>query len=124
MTHKERLQKVFDTVVRHLLDQGQPSIDEDGHCAYRGRDGRKCAIGALIADEHYQPCMEGVATDDIIVVEALNQSLGFDVCEIPLGLDVLAALQETHDETEPKDWMDALLLIADEYGLSDKEIAV
>lgn len=36
-------------------------------CAYRGADGRKCAIGHCIPDEAYDPKMEGhMAFDDIV----------------------------------------------------------
>lgn len=53
------LQEVFDKVARHLLTQGQRSIlRETGRCAYRGDEGCMCAVGVLIADEHYHPKLE------------------------------------------------------------------
>lgn len=61
-------QEVFDTVVRHLAKQGAKSAvmkkGETGtsyeRCMYRGPDGLKCAAGALINDDEYDPSMEGV----------------------------------------------------------------
>jgi hypothetical protein len=51
-------QEIFDTVAKHLLAQGERAITENGACAYRGVEGRKCAIGCLIPDEVYDPNME------------------------------------------------------------------
>lgn len=51
-------QKIFNKVVQHLHDQGEPSI-ENGVCKYRGPNNTKCAIGALIPDSSYDPKMEG-----------------------------------------------------------------
>lgn len=46
-------QEIFDTVARHLFAQGEPAMDGNAACAYRAPKGLKCAVGALIADEHY-----------------------------------------------------------------------
>lgn len=55
-------QEVFDTVARHLLTQGKQSIARDVSggfmCLYRGPDGCKCAVGALIGDDEYRADME------------------------------------------------------------------
>ena len=40
-------------MVEHLRQQGKPSVGPNGACLYRGPDGTKCAIGALIPDECY-----------------------------------------------------------------------
>lgn len=53
-------QTVVDKVLKHLWDQGECSRDPFiNACAYRGRNGTKCAIGILIPDEIYLPEMEG-----------------------------------------------------------------
>lgn len=62
-------QQLFDFVAWHLLEQGAPSlrtvVDEaDGRlgnitCAYRGQEGRMCAVGCLLRDDEYVPNMEG-----------------------------------------------------------------
>lgn len=52
-------QEIFDTVAKHLFAQGKRSILNNGvSCAYRGADGLKCAVGALIADEEYTEEMD------------------------------------------------------------------
>lgn len=48
------MQETFDLVVQHLANQkGIRSQNKNGACAYRGENGNKCAIGALIPDELY-----------------------------------------------------------------------
>jgi len=55
-------QAVVDKVLKHLWDQGECSRDPFGsECAYRGRNGTKCAIGILIPDDIYSPNMEGMS---------------------------------------------------------------
>jgi hypothetical protein len=61
-------QEIFDTVAKHLFEQGEQSTawDEDfkkNKCRYRdgiGKKGKvlKCAVGVLIPDEDYDPAME------------------------------------------------------------------
>lgn len=53
-------QEVFDQVAVHLLTQKAKSVhpDKPSFCMYRGKDGLKCAAGALIADHEYQPDMD------------------------------------------------------------------
>lgn len=55
MTEKELVKLIFDALVK----QGGPSLGEDGGCAYRGRNGRRCAAGVLMKDEEYSPKFEG-----------------------------------------------------------------
>lgn len=51
-------QKIINTVVRHVLEQGEPSVIVYDYgvqlCAYMSPDGLKCAIGALIPDALYR----------------------------------------------------------------------
>ena len=51
-------QEAFDTVVRHLRNQGRQAID-DGRCSYLTQDGLKCAVGCLIPDDKYGTDFEG-----------------------------------------------------------------
>jgi len=59
------LQEMFDKAVAHFASMEKPSLtttsDEWGYadCAYRGRGGNKCIVGAFIDDEHYDPAFEG-----------------------------------------------------------------
>jgi hypothetical protein len=41
-------QEAFNKVAAHLRSMDRRSVNEHGTCAMRGRDGRKCAVGALI----------------------------------------------------------------------------
>jgi hypothetical protein len=63
-----------------------------GTCLYRGPDGGKCFVGALITDEEYKPEMEGKAikelakANDNLIPERL----------IPFA-EILLELQAIHD---------------------------
>lgn len=49
---KSNIQNWFNTAVAGLAVQGfERSLAEGGSCAFRGVEGRKCAIGHLISDE-------------------------------------------------------------------------
>ena len=41
-------QAAFNKVARHLLRQNAKSTNKDGECLYRGPNGLRCAVGALI----------------------------------------------------------------------------
>ena len=51
-------QEIFDKVAAHFAVQLAPAIDEEGNCQYRAEDGHKCAVGALIPDDAYDPKCE------------------------------------------------------------------
>lgn len=50
-------QETFDFVVQHLYRQGRPA-DDGYYCAYRTKDGLKCAAGCLIPDDMYSRRLE------------------------------------------------------------------
>lgn len=109
-------QEIFDKVAKHLLGQMQKSqlnIGIDGEsvtiCAYRGRDGLKCAIGVLIPDEKYDPIMEDAA----IPLGAIGVD-PFDVDTIYM----LENLQSVHDTCQPEEWKDRLMAVGKAFGLS------
>ena len=55
-------QEAFNATFIGLRDQGFHRSLADGtttFCAYRGAEGRKCAIGFLIPDESYSDVIEG-----------------------------------------------------------------
>ena len=62
MKQYNNLQEIYDTAVAGLASQGfQPAYNTDyggPSCAYRGTEGRKCAIGWCIPDELYVPEIE------------------------------------------------------------------
>lgn len=53
-------QEVFDQAAIHLLTQKEQCTDSpnSSRCVYRGRNGMKCAAGALMADHEYKPEMD------------------------------------------------------------------
>jgi hypothetical protein len=54
---------MFDKMVAHLREQKAFSAQSPNSmaCSYRGAGGTKCAIGALIPDDKYDPDFEGHA---------------------------------------------------------------
>lgn len=83
-------QEIFDTVVRHLAQQGhravaKPSIlSSEPVCMYRTPNGSKCAFGALIPDAVYDPRMENLRAKVLIEVGVESLYTGTDVPIPPL----------------------------------------
>lgn len=83
------------TAIEGLLEQGLPSATE-ALCKYLGPNGRKCAVGQLIADENYHSELEGLIVNEISVQEAIKLSWpNVDVNDDLVS--VLMALQRMHD---------------------------
>lgn len=63
-------QEIFNRVVEHAKTMRGPSyIMYDRHfptCAYRGCNGNKCLIGAVLPDNLYCPDMEASIIEDIL----------------------------------------------------------
>jgi hypothetical protein len=105
--------EIFEKVKTHLLTQKEWSRGSRG-CMYRGPNGLKCAIGALITDECYNTELEGRSADAYEVVEALKCS-GIEVG--PGDTHFLCQLQGIHDANSPDRWPGILNDIAKEYDL-------
>lgn len=103
-------QELFDRVATHLLTQGEQSFDEGIGCAYRGENGKKCAIGCLIPDEWYSEDLEGNTVHQKVIREAAG------IAESQLQL--ADALQACHDCGLVSEWRDTLRQIATGFGLS------
>lgn len=110
MENRELNQAAFDKVVRHLRKQGEPSYQADGEsCAYRGEDGRMCAVGCLIPDEQYSLSLEDRTVAYVMMgVPALSG----------LSHGMLDDLREVHDNLDPDDWEAGLRSVAADYGLT------
>lgn len=81
-------QEIFDTVWLGLKSQGFEgsfNTTECGpECAYRGEDGKKCAVGHLISDEDYQLDFEGYGfTED-------------ETCSVDATIRVSAKVKREH----------------------------
>lgn len=70
-------QEAFNEVMNHLKQQGvyatmpAPNAPFSHKCVYRSDTGLKCAIGALIPDECYDPSLEGKSASQQEVMDAL-----------------------------------------------------
>lgn len=93
--------EIYLRVRKHLLSQGTVSKDSIFKCAYRGEGNLKCAIGVLIADEHYHRDLEGSNVESDNVRWALERS-GVEFG--PGTEEMFVSLQEIHDAYEPKKW--------------------
>lgn len=128
------LQNTFNTVSAHLLNQNERSL-ADYHskqgCAYRGENGLKCAIGALISDEFYLPKLEGSRVAAHRTTEAVLKSLGLErlgtdlakdgeTVDALLFLELLHDLQIAHDNVDPALWQEYLIGIATRFHLEFK----
>lgn len=107
-------QEAFNRVVKHLREQGRKSQGPCGvYCRYRNYEGLKCAVGALIPDELYDPEME--QGGGIEANERVRQLFPDDL------LLMLKALQLDHDYHAPEDWEHCLQITADYFGLEMPE---
>ena len=93
------IQEAFNKAYLGVMQQGRASVNISGRsCLYRGPDGAKCAVGFLIADEHYDRDLEGCPVDLEPVGEALRKS-GVET-DVRFCLNtrlVLGRLQGCHD---------------------------
>lgn len=109
------LQDVFDFIATHLLTQNKKALltpyfeGQKPACAYRAKDGSKCAVGCLLADDEYRPGLEGNPVGDIAYALDLTLDPTLDV--------MLSDLQLLHDENEPEAWPEGLKRISDKFGL-------
>jgi len=100
-------QEAFDKMVTHLRKQGIRSEREDQLCLLRS-NGLKCAIGALITDEEYEPKMENLPLHDLVPVVPVLGALLYEF---------LWDMREVHDNTPPESWEQGFEEVAANYGL-------
>jgi hypothetical protein len=118
-------QEMFDKVARHLLTQGcksqtaEPSRMVFGtavhYCLYRGPEGRKCAIGALIPNWAYRKSMESKIVDMLVAEYALMKWL------IPHPA-LAHELQLLHDTVVVENWPIELRRTAERHGLNTEVV--
>jgi hypothetical protein len=114
-------QELFDKVTRHLLTQNaQATRASDGICCYRTDDGKKCAAGSLIDDEHYTFEFEGKlvpSSPELLANSLVGQALVASGVA-PEQFWLVLELQLVHDLcAEPKFWPGKLATLADREGL-------
>jgi hypothetical protein len=126
-------QAIFDKVYTHLMTQKKraarreriPSIYGVSHrraiCQYRAADGLRCAVGALIPDELYDPWMDEAGSVFALFGDGrsapLAGHLGLNL-DSEEELDFLANLQYIHDQNKPSLWRRKLNRLAKDAGLT------
>lgn len=110
MSYPNNRQIIFDTVVNHLLSQGEKSLFENGRSAYKNPHGLSCAVGCLFTEEEYESRFEGWNVNALHSLKVLPKRL------IP-HFQLLSYLQRVHDVVEVKDWEEALREIAPQLKL-------
>ena len=124
-------QEMFDTVCIHLLAQNEKAKSynggiEHGNCVYKTSRGLKCAVGCLIADEHYNSNLEGKGIEANVPAtrsprNAVEKSIGRELTIKEIRL--LSRLQRLHDGYSPEEWPSGLSRIARRFELNFNEPA-
>lgn len=99
-------QEVFDYVTNHLLTQNKKSTN-GAYCAYRGKNGCKCAAGCLIDDNEYISQIEGFSWFRAIEILKCSSSHS----------ELIMELQNIHDTFLPQEWENQLKSFASEFNL-------
>lgn len=118
-------QEAFDIVYKHMLTQKKRAMDAKGMgCRYRGAGGSKCAAGALIPDELYNPAYEDVNIRYILDPHDSEKDGPADLIEHfkNVSLDLLAKLQNIHDDVPVEIWQMKLCQLAAEKDLTIPKI--
>lgn len=114
-------QQMFNTAYHGLAAQGfTQSMRSDGEsCAYRGQDGKRCALGYLIPDEVYNPEWDGPdGTSAYFLAEYDATNV---ICKA--NQQFLVHLQTVHDcATSPDLMRERLAGFAKEHGLTIPEL--
>ncbi len=97
MDDDTKLRDAMHRAAAAVILQGSRSVDKHGECVYRGTEGRKCAVGHMIADEHYYADLEGRPSHNSEVRAAASASLGVGVLSLQ-QINELQFLQEWHDD--------------------------
>ena len=114
----EQMQKAYETIRAHLIQQGRPAVDRrTGSCFYR-HEGLKCAVGCLISDDAYDETLEDATPLNASVQVALMAS-GWDLTIG--GFSMLREMQESHDHWRHGDDAEHVISridgVAQTYGL-------
>jgi hypothetical protein len=115
-------QTIFDRAARHLLSQGRRGANlfvhegaTYGEPRFHAKDGTKCAVGALISEEHYDPWIEGCQANKENIRARVALSLGLELDEV--DGELLKTLQHVHDMSYPEGWHARLRVVAALFGL-------
>lgn len=115
-TQEEIHQRLFNKAALHLLKQRakserrMPNTEFLG-CAYRGAEGRMCAIGCLIPQRTYRVAMEDKNLVDLLRLFKIKTLEGAD----PVFLE---DIQYLHDRMSPEQWQAGLEDVAARHELT------
>jgi hypothetical protein len=127
--------KIFKVVSQHLLRQNAKSLLPEKMrasgktftttCAYRGEEGRKCAVGCLIPDNKYTEDLEGLGVLSPNVWSILEgegivgpQEGNGRSTKLTRQEEFLSSLQGVHDSFPPEAWPERLEFVRKHYGIS------
>jgi len=100
-------QEVFDTAVRGLASQGWRQSKNGKWCAYRGREGRRCAAGWLFPDS---------VCEGYNVESAISE---FRLSELDEHVTFIVDMQEIHDGCRnPEIMCEAFRNLAEAHSLT------
>ena len=104
-------QKIFNKVYIGLARQGFKRSDDDGNCAMRGADGRRCAIGQLIPNRLFNEKFNYGTSVDELPKSVLAYIIGNS--DIASDTDFLHLLMSAHDDSHgAKDMKENLIAFA------------
>jgi hypothetical protein len=107
-------QSAFDAAATHLIAQGRKCFGLNiKACAYRGPDGTRCAVGALIPDELYDAFWESNPIRNV-----LDYSDGIRDHFEQTDTLLLVRLQMVHDLFPVEAWPERLRDTAKTFGLT------
>ena len=121
MHRLDNAQEIFDHVSKHLLGQAatsrRPTIHPYalGSSAYKGKDGRECAVGCMINNRIYRTHIEGLPVTHMDVRASLHLS---QVNTSDRNIALMRALQVIHDTKPPAEWKVSLAKFAALRGLN------
>lgn len=113
---EEILQPLFDKAVKGVIEQGAQSICADENtCAYRGVDGKKCAVGHILSDEQIEKfgITEGLIPNKF--PPALIRELMPGI-QTGIAVEFLEELQNCHDSCLKYNFISVFKRLANEMA--------
>lgn len=106
--------KIFNIISKHMLEQKVRSSNEDGLCFYKCEDGRMCAIGCILPDDHPGLKLHCNIEELLKLFPDLRK-----VWDIRYKDDIifLKELQLIHDKQNPLKWKEYLKKFAEKYHI-------
>ena len=96
---KATVREVFNQVKNHVLTQNEKcQLVPHGACAYRNKEGLKCAAGCLISDDEYKEDFECKNWQALVESRHVPNS----------HYELIKTLQSIHDNSQPYQWLSLL----------------